>query len=188
MQLPSSGLNYGALLALPDQEAVFGAVQTAMAFDLKSALARLKLMLGEPQVRDPLFPTSTRVMLLPIAVTAPPPEDFIDYSRLDLGDYMACCQRYIANSNAPTPESIAAWLLSEHKLWFDPADLTVTVGSTDPTDPLAIQWTVNVLPGNYVWIGKVTLLAVAGNHLALYVRPGTARGLIFEDVGLPSTG
>ena len=177
----SSFLNYPQLLAMDDRVALVSALTQSSGMDFDRLLPIMGLDFGVPETRDATQPKQTRVMFVPTSGTAAP-HDFVDYQRLDLGEYMACCQHYLKASLGATAEAVSAWFGVEHFLYFQPSDLLVTVGGVSASDPNAIEWTVEVVAGNYLWLGKATLLAVADDHAALTIRRGMAKGLILSDV------
>jgi hypothetical protein len=174
-------LDYTSLLALPDSEAFTNALSTTLAVDFTQLLSNLSVTMGLPTVPDSTQPQLTDVPLTSTNPAQTQPES-IEYVRLNLGQYMDCCQRYISQANAASAATVAAWLQSAHGLWFDPTKLTLSAITSDPTRTDRQLMTVSVDPTNYVWVGSVTLYVVAANHLALLARPGVAKGLIQADV------
>jgi hypothetical protein len=174
-------LDYSSLLALPDNEAFTNAMSTTLAVDFTNLLSQLSVTMGLPTTPDSTQPQLTDVPLTSTNPAQTQPES-IEYMRLDLGQYMDCCQRYISQANAASATTVAAWMQSEHGLWFDPTTLTLGTITQDPTRSDRTLMTVSVATTNYVWVGTVTLYVVAANHLALLAYPGVAKGLIQADV------
>lgn len=174
-------LDYSMLLAEDDLTAFQNAMSTTLALDFPHLLDQLSVTMGLPTEPDSTQPLLAYVPLTSTNPAQPQPEG-ISYSRLDTGQFMECCQRYISQANAATAATVAAWMMSEHNLWFDPAKLTLSSITQDPHRSDRQLMTVTVDPTNYVWTGSVTLYVVVANHLALLAKPGTAKGLIQADV------
>jgi hypothetical protein len=180
-----SQLDYASLLAQPDQQAFLSALSTKLATNFSTLLTQLSVTMGLPTVPNSAEPTLTQVPLTSTNPAQTQPES-IEYMRLDLGDYMTCCQRYISTANVASADAVAAWFMNVHDLYFDPTKLTLSSITQDPSRSDRQLMTVSVDPTNYVWVGSVTLYVVVANHLALLTTPGIAKGLIQSDVMAPA--
>lgn len=175
-------LDYSALLDESDLTAFQNAMSTVLATDFPYLLQQTMCTLGLPTTPNNSDPTFTEVPLTSTSPMQPQPEN-ICYYRMNLGQYMDCCQKYISVTEAASAASVAAWMQSEHNLWFDPTKLTLGSLTADPSGRQDRQlMTVSVDATNYVWVGSVTLYVVAVNHIALLAYPGVAKGLQQSDV------
>lgn len=177
-------LNYQGLLGLPSPQAFTQAMAQATGIDLAYWEGYYGVSIGVP-AQDPSQPTDLTATLVPVAYSDPtqdPDNEPLSYRRLVLGDYLACCQRFLTPTDAASPTALSAWLAATHGLYFAPTDLVLGTVVVDPALPDRLDLTVTVAPGNYVWTGAATLFIVTPNHLARLAYPGVAKGLIWSDV------
>lgn len=177
-------LNYQGLLALPSAQAFAGAVSQALGgLDLTYWETYYGVSLGIPTADgSSVDPHDT---LCPVIYTNPcqdPSNEPLAYSRLNLGEYMACCQRYLTSDDIATSGTLANWFISKHGVYFDQPDLSIAAPAVDPERDDRQQVVITVADGNYVWYGQATLYLVDSTHLALLAYPGTAKGLQWSDV------
>lgn len=191
MDLAVDFVNYPQLLAGNDQQAFLSAMSAHLFTNFQTLLSGINGTLGLPTQPLVAEPTMTQVAIVSADPSQPQPEA-VQYTRLDLGKYLACCQLYVSQAllpSVPTPATLqaafATWLQSVHGLWFDSTKLTVVQGVASGAD--YIPYTVSVDPTNYVWVGSVTLRIVPANHLALLAVPGSSKGLQPQDVGASSS-
>jgi hypothetical protein len=184
VSLPSNGLNYPVLLAMPDEQALISAISRTRYLDFQALLTRYTATLSPPSPVEGAVSNLTYVSLVTTDARQADSSDVIQYERLDLGDYMACCELYLTAANAVSPSTVAAWMMINHGLWFDPLLLTITAAVPDPSRLDRQLMTVSVNSSNYVWVGSVTLYVVPANHLGLLAKPGISTGIRLSDVGL----
>lgn len=179
-------LNYQGLLGLPSSTAFTKAIQQAIGVDLTYWESYYGVTLGTPE--DNPSSDDPHATWVPVVYTNPcqdPDDEPLSYTRLNLGEYLDCCLRYLTADDIASSTTLCAWLLAKHGLYFDPADLTLGTITADPDRSDRQTIVATVAAGNYVWYGTVTLYVVASHHLALYAYPGTAKGLQWSDVLAP---
>lgn len=176
-------LNYKGLLTLPSMQAFTGAVSQALgSVDLTYWETYYGVTLGVP-VADAAS-TDPHATLCPITYTDPsqdPANEPLSYRRLNLGEYMDCCSRFVTAADLLDTSTLAAWFVAKHGVYFDPADLTIAPAVADPTFADRQAVAVTVAGSNYVWYGQATLYLVDSTHLALRAYPRVAKGLQWSD-------
>lgn len=178
----TASLDYSTLLDTDDLSAFQAAMSTFLAADFVNLLKQTQCTLGLPVASSVSYPLLTEVPLVSSSPRQAQPES-IGYTRLNLGNYLDCCLRYISLNDAGSPETVANWLQFKHHLWFDPAKLTLGPLTADPAGRNDRQlMTVAVAATNYLWAGTATLYVVAADHIALQAYPGVAKGLLQSDV------
>lgn len=176
-------LNYQSLLDQPSQAAFIAAIDQALGMDLAYWQSYYGVTLNAPTVDASIDDPHAALVALTYANPFQDPENEpLSYLRLDLGEYLECCQRYLTADHVTDATALCAWFQSALGLYFDPTGLTLGSVTPDPDRTDRSTITVTVADGNYVWFGTATLYVVAANHLALYAYPGTAKGLIWPDV------
>lgn len=177
-------LHYKGLLGLPPAQAFAGAVSQALGgLDLTYWETYYGVILGTPSANA--ASSDPHDALCPVTYTNPcqdPDDEPLAYARLDLGEYLTCCQRYLTAADIASPTTLAAWFMTTHGIYFDPTALTIGTPTADPNRSDRQVVAITVADGNYVWYGTVTLYVVDSTHLAFHAYPGTAKGLQWSDV------
>lgn len=184
MASPIDTLDYAALLQLPNQDALIGALSQARGLNFPALMEKYAVTLGSPISLAEAGPRAVEVDLISTDPRQHEGAGALRYYRLDLGDYMTCCQRYIPSELAFDAGTLANWFNTEHAVYFDRRDLTIAALSVDPEHTDRQPLTVSVSAGNYVWQGQAVLWAVEPTHLGLFAKPGISTGIRWEDVGI----
>lgn len=183
MTLSVGRLDYPALLLMPSRQAFLAALTQTYVLDFDKYLTNQGLQLLAPTAPLSADPSLTQAVVTdPRQLISDAP---IEYTRMDLNAYIGGCSRYFPESVGLDAVSMAAWLLNEHHLYFDPAELTIVSAPSQSEDVTQLgEVHVTVDPANYLWYGTLVLWLVPVAHLGLKAYRGVATGIRPADVGI----